>query len=187
MAFSVGLPAPRRGLRSLAIVLVFLAGPYFFLQHLSTLDLDTHSGGKYAPLKRHWEDVFGETTTDDGPAPKTVGQWPNGRPEDGFVMQGKEHQTALDSSSSGRHRKKVQPKKTAGSHEYLPNGLVTVNPAGRHPVYDLVERAQSAWEEKNSKASKTLSQAIDEYRRRYHRAPPKGFDRWCVFTSSSVR
>ena len=173
----MGLPTPRRGLRSLAVILVVLAGPYFFLQHLSTLDLDTQTGSRYLPLKRQWDGVFGETAADDGAAPKTVGRWPDRRHEDGFVIQANEYQTALDASGNRRHRK-IQPKMPEGSHNYLPNGLVTVNPTGRHPIYDLVERAQSVWKEKNSKASKTLSEAINEYRRRYHRAPPKGFDRW---------
>ncbi|KZT56709.1 glycosyltransferase family 90 protein [Calocera cornea HHB12733] len=66
-------------------------------------------------------------------------------------------------------------------HTYLPSGLVVVNPRGRHPIYELVERAQREWEEKNARASKTLEQAVREYQRRYGRWPPRGFDKWWAY------
>ncbi|EJT98346.1 hypothetical protein DACRYDRAFT_110788 [Dacryopinax primogenitus] len=66
-------------------------------------------------------------------------------------------------------------------HTYLPSGLVVVNPQGRHPIYELIERAQREWEEKTSRASKTLAQAAKEYQRRYGRWPPRGFDKWWAY------
>jgi hypothetical protein len=63
-------------------------------------------------------------------------------------------------------------------HNYMDNGLVAVNPHGRHPIFDLLKRSQDAWREKSSKQSTTLWQAAKEYRRRYQRPPPKGFDQW---------
>ncbi|KZO99326.1 glycosyltransferase family 90 protein [Calocera viscosa TUFC12733] len=66
-------------------------------------------------------------------------------------------------------------------HTYLPSGLVVVNPRGRHPIYELVERAEREWEEKNARASKTLPQAVREYQRRYGRWPPRGFDKWWAY------
>ena len=71
-----------------------------------------------------------------------------------------------------------KPKHRFGMHKYRPDGLLEVNPEGRQPIYDLVERAQSRWNDKIQKQSKTLAQAVREYRRRYHRSPPKGFDKW---------
>lgn len=65
-------------------------------------------------------------------------------------------------------------------HIYMDNGLVAVNPHGRHPIYDLLDRSQKAWQEKSARQSTTLQQAVKEYRRRYQRSPPKGFDLWCV-------
>lgn len=38
--------------------------------------------------------------------------------------------------------------------------------------------AEAAWNDKLSRASKTLEEAVTEYRRRYGRAPPLGFDKW---------
>ncbi|KAJ9108572.1 hypothetical protein QFC19_002288 [Naganishia cerealis] len=63
-------------------------------------------------------------------------------------------------------------------HTYMDNGLVAVNPRGRHPIYDLLSRSQKQWMEKSARQSSTLRQAVKEYRRRYHRSPPKGFDLW---------
>jgi hypothetical protein len=80
---------------------------------------------------------------------------------------------------------KVKPKarpppseRTLPKHQYLANGLVKVNSRGQHPIYDLIEMGKEKWQGKLKKASKTLSEAVDEYRRRYARAPPRGFDRW---------
>ncbi|KAF8997495.1 glycosyl transferase family 90-domain-containing protein [Cyathus striatus] len=75
----------------------------------------------------------------------------------------------------------VERKRTAdhlASHNYLPNGLVEVNPEGEHPIFELIREAEKEWEKKLGRASKTLEEAIAEYKRRYHRPPPKGFDDW---------
>lgn len=63
-------------------------------------------------------------------------------------------------------------------HTYLPNGLMEINEKARHPIYDLIERGKAEWDKKHKKQSRTLDEAIREYRRRYHRSPPKGFDKW---------
>ena len=51
----------------------------------------------------------------------------------------------------------------------------------RHPIHDLITNATRDWEEKLSRQSQTLAQAVVEYRRRYKRNPPVGFDDWSVF------
>ena len=50
----------------------------------------------------------------------------------------------------------------------------------RHPIRDLISNATREWEKKLARQSKTLEQAVREYRRRHGRRPPKGFDDWCV-------
>lgn len=64
------------------------------------------------------------------------------------------------------------------SHSFRSDGLLEVNSNGRHPIYDLIERAEAEWENKVKRQSKSLDEAVAEYERRYHRAPPKGFDAW---------
>lgn len=64
------------------------------------------------------------------------------------------------------------------NHQWRSDGLVDVNPNGAHPIYELVRRAEAQWEAKQRRASKTLKQAVKEYKRRYKRLPPKGFDHW---------
>lgn len=65
-------------------------------------------------------------------------------------------------------------------HLYRSDGLLEVNPNGGHPIFELIERAEATWNEKMAKASKTLEEAVKEYKRRYKRDPPLGFDFWCV-------
>lgn len=67
------------------------------------------------------------------------------------------------------------------THSRLPSGLLVVDPKGRHPIYDLIAASHAAWDAKRARASKTLKQASKEYRRRYGRRPPKGFDRWWAY------
>ncbi|KAJ4478638.1 glycosyl transferase family 90-domain-containing protein [Lentinula edodes] len=69
-------------------------------------------------------------------------------------------------------------KKAKGQHTYRPDGLLEVNPKGPHPIFELMDRAEKEWNDKLRKASTSLDEAIVEYRRRYRRNPPKGFDKW---------
>jgi hypothetical protein len=68
-----------------------------------------------------------------------------------------------------------------GQHTFRDDGLLEVNPAANHPIFELVQRAEAAWQHKLDRASTTFPQAVTEYRRRYNRDPPKGFDDWYVW------
>jgi hypothetical protein len=76
-------------------------------------------------------------------------------------------QSPLASSSLAAHK-----------HTDLPNGLLQANPAGRHPILDLVADAEREWDAMLARQSKSLDEAVAEYKRRYGRRPPRGFDRW---------
>lgn len=47
-----------------------------------------------------------------------------------------------------------------------------------HPIQTLIQRAQTEWQNKLSRNSNSLSSCVAEYRSRYHRPPPFGFERW---------
>ena len=49
-----------------------------------------------------------------------------------------------------------------------------------HPILHLIQQAKEEWKAKVAKQSKSLQAAVGEYRRRYSRNPPKGFDDWFV-------
>ncbi|GAA5996512.1 uncharacterized protein JCM10292_003018 [Rhodotorula paludigena] len=66
-------------------------------------------------------------------------------------------------------------------HTFHPNGLLLVNDKGRHPIHLLIEDGERKWKEKVARQSKTLSEAVREYKQRYRRNPPKGFDDWWRF------
>ncbi|QRV74770.1 glycosyltransferase family 90 protein [Ceratobasidium sp. AG-Ba] len=69
-------------------------------------------------------------------------------------------------------------------HVYRSDGLVEVNPEGRHPIYDLIARAEAAWKAKLDRQSRHLADAVDEYERRYGRPPPPGFDKWWDYATA---
>lgn len=54
-----------------------------------------------------------------------------------------------------------------------------------HPIQDLIGDARRQFEATKSKQSKTLQQAVDEYRRRYKMPPPPNFDKWFVFAKEN--
>lgn len=64
---------------------------------------------------------------------------------------------------------------------YDADGLVRWNGTSPHPIDVLIARGQSRWDKLLARHSVTLAQAVKEYRRRYARDPPEGFDTWFRF------
>lgn len=61
----------------------------------------------------------------------------------------------------------------------VPSALVASPSRGHtHPIDSLLADAQQQWATKVDGQSKTLMQAVKEYKRRYGRPPPNGFDDW---------
>jgi hypothetical protein len=54
-----------------------------------------------------------------------------------------------------------------------------------HPIPKLMAEAQAKYKQLLNSQSKSLSQAVGEYRRRYGRNPPKGFDHWWAFATEN--
>ncbi|KAF8487547.1 hypothetical protein JB92DRAFT_3022176 [Gautieria morchelliformis] len=79
--------------------------------------------------------------------------------------------------------KQATPKKGA-EHVYRSDGLLEVNPEGKHPILELIARSEAQWKSKFDRQSKTLTQAVTEYKRRYKRSPPKGFELWWDFVKT---
>lgn len=50
-----------------------------------------------------------------------------------------------------------------------------------HPIPKLMEEAEKRFSAKLARQSKTLEDAVKEYRRRYKMEPPDGFDEWWDF------
>nr|XP_031864183.1 uncharacterized protein CI109_000095 [Kwoniella shandongensis]KAA5531255.1 hypothetical protein CI109_000095 [Kwoniella shandongensis] len=50
-----------------------------------------------------------------------------------------------------------------------------------HPIYELMERAETRWTNMLASQSTTLQAAVAEYKKRYHMSPPTGFDVWFAF------
>jgi hypothetical protein len=67
-------------------------------------------------------------------------------------------------------------------HHTLKNGLFQPNMSAlNHPIYQLIHESRAAWDAKVQRQSRSLAEAVIEYRRRYKMEPPRGFDRWWAF------
>jgi beta-1,2-xylosyltransferase len=53
-----------------------------------------------------------------------------------------------------------------------------------HPILGLLRDGERKWQDMMAKQSKTLEQAVDVYKERWGRNPPKGFDKWSVWANS---
>lgn len=66
------------------------------------------------------------------------------------------------------------------AHTYSPTGhlLISNHSQAQHPIPQLLALGERRWEEMINRQSRNLGEAVEEYKRRYGRAPPKGFDIW---------
>ncbi|GAA6028212.1 hypothetical protein JCM8097_006919 [Rhodosporidiobolus ruineniae] len=75
---------------------------------------------------------------------------------------------------------------SSDSSPYSSSEAKTLRPhTMRHPIHDLIANATDAWEKKLARQSKTLEEAVREYKRRFGRKPPKGFDDWFRFAQDN--
>ncbi|GAA5979810.1 hypothetical protein JCM5350_002056 [Sporobolomyces pararoseus] len=77
-------------------------------------------------------------------------------------------------------------------HKFQPNGQLYVEPLSTfaeapapHPILSLIKRAENEWNRKVQRQSKTLKEAVEEYRRRYKKNPPRGFDQWWAYVKAN--
>lgn len=93
----------------------------------------------------------------------------------------KEHER-WSAANSYRDQQPPLEKKRAvaapAAHTYRANGLLDVNPRGRHPIFELIELSETQRKRKVDCQSRTFKQAVEEYRRHYQRSPLKGFEIW---------
>ena len=54
-----------------------------------------------------------------------------------------------------------------------------------HPIPKLMAEAENKFRDRLSRQSKTLAQAVKEYKKRYKRDPPRGFDHWWKFVQDN--
>ena len=55
----------------------------------------------------------------------------------------------------------------------------------KHPISTHIDDAKVAFTNRLAKQSRTLPEAVAEYKRRYGRAPPRGFDDWWEFAKEN--
>lgn len=81
----------------------------------------------------------------------------------------------------GRGAAQQVPLDSGEKHAVGADGMLETNPAAGHPIYQLVADAKKRWDDKLAKASRSLPHAVGEYRRRYGRDPPAGFEAWWAY------
>jgi hypothetical protein len=83
------------------------------------------------------------------------------------------------------HRPSVHISSNAQQQKQEPESpATTLFPTDQHPIATLVGNAEQDFEQLQSRQSKTLTAAVNEYRRRYHMHPPPHFDKWFQFAQS---
>jgi hypothetical protein len=90
--------------------------------------------------------------------------------------------------SQRRSKKQERTNSTLGTLHLIEKGLLAVDtslPVTAHPILQLTQNARQAWDSKVARQSKTLRNAVNEYKRRNRgRNPPKGFDKWWQLVKS---
>ncbi|KAJ5364138.1 uncharacterized protein N7496_009851 [Penicillium cataractarum] len=69
-------------------------------------------------------------------------------------------------------------------HPQLHSGQTSYPPEQVHPVASLIQNAQQQFDHVQSRQSKTLAEAVQEYQRRYKMHPPPHFDKWFQFAQA---
>ena len=69
-------------------------------------------------------------------------------------------------------------------HPKLHAGQTSYPPEKIHPIPHLIQNAQQRFDHVRSRQSKTLAEAVQEYKRRYKMHPPPNFDKWFKFAQS---
>ncbi|OCF42296.1 hypothetical protein I317_03916 [Kwoniella heveanensis CBS 569] len=197
MRTSIPLPTPRRSLRSLLVLLLLLLGPYIAVRHLSEYVVPSSfksytaspaSVRSSSPWERESSEKLDYSHGEGLRNGRKLAVW-TGSTEDGEELGAGDDRVrygANDDSGDGRAQSSFQFEPSdldpsTPQHTFLPNGLLIPNTAAPHPIYTLLKTSQRRWKEKLAKQSKTLAQAVDEYRRRYARDPPRGFERWWAY------
>lgn len=89
-------------------------------------------------------------------------------------------------------RKVIKKPKKVKSSKTFPltsrrDGRILIKEGKVHPIPALMERAKERWEKLKSSQSRNFKEAVREYKKRYGRNPPKGFDKWLVVFLLSFR
>ncbi|ODO07250.1 hypothetical protein L198_00829 [Cryptococcus wingfieldii CBS 7118] len=176
---------PKRALRSGITIVLFFLGPIIILGHLASLSNHTDE-------HERWHAVFKEDHSEAGwkDAEGLSLQESNDYWYDELEFEDEEREGRGSRVKHGKPNHKgdaQQPAELSHAHRLLPNGLLIADPSSPHPIYTLIEEANKNWEQKLGKASRSLSEAADEYRRRYERNPPRGFDRWWNCQMNMIR
>nr|XP_019015081.1 uncharacterized protein I206_01169 [Kwoniella pini CBS 10737]OCF53862.1 hypothetical protein I206_01169 [Kwoniella pini CBS 10737] len=201
MAFRI--PTPRRGIRSILVLLILILTPYLILKHLSIIppyssyssnnlpktnsDLSKNrlAGKKDELVIKRENEIedndqsffkLGSFLNDDDNELEEKQKLIRNRKKLSKNKGKIQFHNINDEEKELNKENKINLKKS--NHKFLNNGLLLINFHSKHPIFELIKKSKENWNKKLNKQSKNLSESVDEYRRRYSRNPPKGFERW---------
>lgn len=96
------------------------------------------------------------------------------------VPDGKQQPIGLQVPGDGERRLDTIPASEAILPPPRRDGRMMLEEGKPHPIPALMARAKKDWAALKGRQSKNFAEAVREYKRRYERAPPKGFDKWYV-------
>jgi beta-1,2-xylosyltransferase len=183
-ALPVNIPVPRRvlvlGISVLSCITIF----YLFSPSasLSATPITEFSPGKWLPTI---PSPFGQDYPDEW---DEDGQCLFLSPFDALSTEEKERasqlvleavSTGIVKSSNASLPEHVVPEPLRDVDEYGPAGKNPAHHGGMtNPIIGLLRDGERKWQDLVARQSKTLEQAVDEYRARWNREPPKGFGEW---------
>lgn len=80
-----------------------------------------------------------------------------------------------------RRREHFDTSLLTGHHAHEENEPLPPASSLSHPIYQLISNANSQFQTAQARQSRSLSDAVAEYRRRYKLPPPPHFDKWYEF------
>lgn len=83
-----------------------------------------------------------------------------------------------------RRREDFDTSLLTGHHAHEENEPLPPANSQSHPIYQLISNANSVFQTTQARQSRSLSDAVAEYRRRYKLPPPPHFDKWYEFATA---
>ena len=80
-----------------------------------------------------------------------------------------------------RRPEQLNPSLLSGHHAHEENEPLPPATSQSHPIYQLISNDESDLQTATSRQSRSLGDAVAEYRRRYKLPPPPNFDKWYEF------
>lgn len=105
-------------------------------------------------------------------------------PQDG-LLRGWEYTLSNAARKKISSKREKRPNKKLYTTESATEQILAEGKRTTHPIEHLMKVNKERWDKLLARQSKTLEDAVREYKRRYKRLPPKGFDKWWEYAQEN--